>query len=187
MNNSTNENSGNISNDNNNNNNNNSDSHSVTNSVTNSLSNTEKIKSPKISGATVLAILRASKSGEIDYESTKATNIINNDKKSIKSSENTVSNDIEQMLRAISSGGICESQTASLLNSYGVKLGNYKRTSNIGELDANYLILFEVPRKDVVFVIENMKNIVLTVPTQKAPNWMVKELKSIYNKEEIVN
>jgi hypothetical protein len=52
--------------------------------------------------------------------------------------------------------------------------------SNLGELDSEYIILLEVPQSDVNFVINNMDSLVLTIPTEFAPNWVVNELDETY-------
>ena len=74
--------------------------------------------------------------------------------------------------------GYDEKETVALLESYGVKLSNYERQINLGDLDAQYMLLIETPRDKVDFVINNMENIVLTIPTSHAPDWMVKEIDS---------
>ena len=68
----------------------------------------------------------------------------------------------------------------SYLDSYGVKLSDYERMSNLGELDSEYIILLEVPRNDVDFIINNMDNLILTIPTQFAPDWVANELSQTY-------
>ena len=90
------------------------------------------------------------------------------------------SQDVEQLLRAAAARNWDQSEVSSLLNSYGWRLSDFERTSNLGELDAQYLLLLEVPRENAVFLIQNMNNVILTVPTQQAPNWMIQELKQIY-------
>jgi hypothetical protein len=91
------------------------------------------------------------------------------------------STDVEQMLRGAISGGFDEESTTKLLEKYGLKLSDYERKSNLAELDVQYLLLIEVPRNDVSYVINNMDNLILTIPTEHAPNWMINELKSTYN------
>ena len=63
---------------------------------------------------------------------------------------------------------------------YGVRLSNFERMSNLGDLDSEYIILLEVPQSDVNFVINNMDNLILTIPTDFAPNWVVDELNETY-------
>ena len=67
------------------------------------------------------------------------------------------------------------------LNNYGLKLSDYERISNIGELDCQYLILVEVPREDVQFILDNMDHLVLTIPVDNGPNWMIEEIKQSDN------
>ena len=59
-----------------------------------------------------------------------------------------------------------------MLDAYGVRLANYERTSNIGDLDVEYIIMVEVSRDSVENLIENMDNIILTIPTYDAPSWV---------------
>ena len=68
----------------------------------------------------------------------------------------------------------------SYLIKYGVRLSNFERMSNLGDLDCQYILLLEVPRGDVNFIINNMSNLILTIPTDFAPNWVVKELNETY-------
>jgi hypothetical protein len=52
--------------------------------------------------------------------------------------------------------------------------------SNLGDLDSEYIILLEVPKGDVNFVINNMGNLILAIPTDFALNWVVSELNETY-------
>lgn len=137
-------------------------------------------QTPAISGATVLAILRARDSGVIDARYARGQSFTVNEIISQTERQQTASADVEQLLRAASAGGFDESQTRALLQNYGIRLSDFERTSNLGELDAQYLLLLEVPREDVLFVIQNMDSIMLTLPTQQAPTWMINELRTIY-------
>ena len=65
-----------------------------------------------------------------------------------------------------------ESQLNLLLTEYGTRLSDYERTSNLGNLDVEYIIMVEIPRDSVVAVISNMDNIILTIPTYNAPLWV---------------
>ena len=69
-----------------------------------------------------------------------------------------------------------------MLRSYGIKLSNYEREINLGDLDAEYMLLVEVPQDKVTFIINNMDSIILTIPTAKAPEWMAGEINSTYTK-----
>jgi hypothetical protein len=135
---------------------------------------------PKISGATVLAILRARDSGTITANMTHAQDFAINQLVQSVSRSQSASKDVEQLLRAAASRNWDEGQVRELLNSYGWRLSDFERESNLGELDAQYLVLLEVPREDTLFVIQNMNSLYLTVPTQTAPVWMITELKAIY-------
>ena len=65
-----------------------------------------------------------------------------------------------------------QKQIKIMLEDYGTRLSNYERTSNIGELDVEYIIMLEVPRNSVENLIDNMDNIILTIPTYDAPSWV---------------
>ncbi len=138
---------------------------------------------PNISGATVLAILRAKDtSGDVKASLTQSQQI------AIMTKENTMTNertqtaqtDVEELLKAASSRTWNEAQVSSLLKSYGWRLSDFERTSNLGELEVKYLVLLEIPRENALFLMQNSQSVQLTVPTQDAPQWMVKELKRIY-------
>ena len=68
-----------------------------------------------------------------------------------------------------------------MLKDYGVKLSNYEREINLSDLDAQYMLLIETPQDKVNYVLKNMDNIILTIPTSEAPDWMVSEINSTYN------
>lgn len=135
---------------------------------------------PNISGATVLAILRARDSGVVAANRSHAQDIAINQLIQSSSRSESAANDVEQLLRAAASRNWDEGQVSSTLNAYGWRLSDFERASNLGELDAQYLILLEVPRENAIFLIQNMNNVILTVPTQQAPEWMIKELTAIY-------
>ena len=61
-------------------------------------------------------------------------------------------------------------------------MSNYERQINLGDLDAQYMILLETPKNKVNYLINNMENIILTIPTSNAPNWMINEINSTYSK-----
>jgi hypothetical protein len=135
---------------------------------------------PQISGATVLAILRAKDSGVIDANKSHAQDIAIANLVQSSSRSESAKEDVEQLIRAVSARNWDQSEVSSYLNAYGWRLSDFERTSNLGELDAQYLLLLEVPRENAIFLIQNMNNVILTVPTQQAPNWMIQELKQIY-------
>ncbi|MGB9937734.1 MAG: DUF515 domain-containing protein [Methanobacterium sp.] len=146
------------------------------NSTNGSVSN----NTPNISGATVLAILRARDSGVIAANKSHAQDIAISQLVQSSSRSESAQQDVEQLLRAASARNWDEAEVSSLLNQYGWRLSDFERTSNLGELDTQYLVLLEVPRENAIFLIKNMNNVILTVPTQQAPDWMIKELSSIY-------
>ena len=96
--------------------------------------------------------------------------------------ENTkaFSSDVLELLKGSIINGYDEKETIKLLKNYGVKLSNYERQINLGDLDAQYMLLIEAPQDKVNLIINNMENIVLTIPTSHAPKWMVKEIGSAY-------
>ncbi len=136
--------------------------------------------SPDISGCTVLSIMRYEENGEIDSEYSKSRmNIKGNDTYPTENTKSFSSNVLE-LLKGSIIKGYSEKETIELLKNYGVKLSNYERQINLGDLDAQYMLLIETPQDKVNFLLNNMENIVLTIPTSKAPTWMVEELRNTY-------
>ncbi|WP_231475716.1 hypothetical protein [Methanobrevibacter oralis] len=74
--------------------------------------------------------------------------------------------------------GYNEDKTIELLKNYGIKLSNYERQINLGDLDAQYMLLIETPNDKVNYMLNNMDKIVLTIPTTHAPEWMINEINS---------
>ncbi len=147
----------------------------------NSDSNLDTEKGPDVSGATVLAILRSKDSGLVDSSFSKSSNRVNGNETIPTEDTKSFSTDVEELLKASVFGNYSGNYALqSYLDDYGVKLSDYERMSNIGELDSEYIILLEVPRSDVDFVINNMDSLILTIPTQNAPNWVVTELNNTY-------
>ena len=136
---------------------------------------------PIVSGATVLAILRSKDSGLVDSTVSKSKTIIKGNE--TKPFENTVSysSDVEELLKSsvLNSSNVNDALDSYLMN-YGVRLSNFERMSNLGDLDSEYIILLEVPHSDVNFIINNMDNLILTIPTNFAPDWVVNELNETY-------
>jgi hypothetical protein len=158
------------------NNDNNTDSND---STEDSLSN-QTNNYPSISGATVVAILRSKNSGVISGNYFDSNKSVDNNLSSIAENEKSFSIDVEEILKAAAAGGFDEAETKKLLSSFGLKLSDYERIANLAELDSQYLILLEIPRDDVNLLINNMDNIRITIPTNKAPTWVVDELKNVY-------
>ena len=141
----------------------------------------ETEKDPIVSGATVLAILRSKDSGLVDSTVSKSRTIIKGNE--TKPLENTVSysSDVEELLKSSVLNSKSDNNVLdSYLMNYGVRLSNFERMSNLGDLDSEYIILLEVPQSDVNFVINNMDNLILTIPTDFAPNWVGDELNETY-------
>ena len=59
-------------------------------------------------------------------------------------------------------------------------MSNCEREINLGDLDAQYIVLVEIPSDKTNFVLENMEQIIMTIPTTNAPDWMVNEISSTY-------
>ena len=141
----------------------------------------ETEKDPIVSGATVLAILRSKDSGLVESTVSKSKTVIKGNE--TKPFENTVSysSDVEELLKSSVLNSKSDNNVLdSYLMNYGVRLSNFERMSNLGDLDSEYIILLEVPQSDVNFVINNMDNLILTIPTDFAPNWVVDELNETY-------
>ncbi len=138
-------------------------------------------KGPDVSGATVLAILRSKESGVVDSKFSRSSLKVNGNVSTPKEKTNSFSTDVEELLKASAFGSYSgNGALESYLDSYGVKLSDYERMSNLGELDSEYIILLEVPRNDVDFIINNMDDLILTIPTQFAPDWVANELSQTY-------
>ena len=136
---------------------------------------------PDVSGATVLAILRSKDSGVIDSSISRSKTLIEGNQTNPYENTSSYSNDVEELLKASVFNSYENNQALeSYLDSYGIKLSNYERMSNLADLDSEYLVLLEVPRSDVSFVINNMDNLILTIPTEFAPNWVLGELNEAY-------
>ena len=112
-------------------------------------------------GAQIISILRAQDAGSINSN--------------IATSNNTTTStsfDIQQ-IQSAKAAGIDETQKHKInLTSYGSKLTENERTSNIADLNAQYIIMVEVPKQKVNDIISNMDNIILTIPTSNAPDWV---------------
>lgn len=134
--------------------------------------------SADISGCTVLSIMRYDESGEIDSEYSKSNMMVNGNITTPKENTKSFSSDVLEILKGAIINGYDEKETIDLLSKYGVKLSNYERQINLGDLDAKYMLLIETPKDKVTYILNNMENIVLTIPTDNAPSWMVNEINS---------
>lgn len=135
---------------------------------------------PDISGCTVLAIMRYEESGEVDSEYSKSKMLVDGNDTNPQENTKKFSSDVMEMIKGSIMKGYDEKETIKMLENYGIKLSNYERQINLGDLDAEYMLLVETPQDKVNFMINNMDNIVLTIPTSNAPDWMVNELSSTY-------
>lgn len=136
---------------------------------------------PDISGCTVLAIMRYEDNGEIDSEYSKSNMIVKGNNTNPKENTKSFSSDVLELLKGSLIKGYDENETIKMLRHYGVKLSNYERQINLGDLNAEYMLLIEMPQDKVNYVINNMGNIILTIPTSHAPGWMIDEISSTYS------
>ena len=141
---------------------------------------TSNSTSPEISGCTVLSIMRYEENGEIDSEYSKSKIIVKGNATNPRENTKAFSSDVLEMIKGAIVDGYDENETYKMLKSYGVKLSNYERQINLGDLDAQYMLLIEAPQDKVNYILNNMENIVLTIPTSEAPDWMVSEISSTY-------
>lgn len=142
--------------------------------------NVSNSTAPEISGCTVLSIMRYEENGEIDSEYSKSKMIVAGNTTNPKENTKSFSSDVLEMIKGAIVNGYDEKETFEMLENYGVKLSNYERQINLGDLDAQYMLLIETPQDKVNFILNNMDNIVLTIPTTDAPDWMVTEISSTY-------
>ena len=93
----------------------------------------------------------------------------------------TFNSNVLEMLKGAIIQGYDEAKTIEMLKDYGIKLSNYERQINLGDLDAEYMLLVEAPQDKVNFILNNMDSIVLTIPTAKAPSWMAGQINATYS------
>ena len=145
-----------------------------------SYENTTNSTTPEISGCTVLSIMRYEENGEIDSEYSKSKMTVKGNDTNPHENTKSFSSDVLEMIKGSIIKGYDEKETFEMLENYGVKLSNYERQINLGDLDAQYMLLIETPHDKVSFILDNMDSIVLTIPTSDAPDWMVSEISSTY-------
>ena len=97
-----------------------------------------------------------------------------------KENSKTFSSDVLELIKGSIINGYDEEETFDMLKHYGIKLSNYERQINLGDLNAEYMLLIEAPQDKVDYILNNMDNIVLTIPTSNAPNWMINEINETY-------
>lgn len=151
-----------------------------TNSNSSDEANITNRTGPEISGCTVLSIMRYEENGEIESEYSKTKMTVKGNSTYPKENTRGFSSNVLEMIKGAIVKGYDEKETYKLLKSYGVKLSNYEREINLGDLDAQYMLLIEIPQDKVNYVLDNMDNIVLTIPTSEAPDWMVSQLSTTY-------
>lgn len=134
-----------------------------------------------VSGCTVLSIMRYEDNGEIDSEYSKGNTIVEGNNTNPNENSQTFTSNVLEMLKGSIIKGYDEQTTLDMLRDYGVKLSSYERQINLGDLDAEYMLLLEVPQDRVSFILNNMDSIVLTIPTTKAPPWMSTEISTTYS------
>ena len=136
--------------------------------------------SPDISGCTVLSIMRYEENGEIESEYSKSKMLVEGNNTHPKENTKSFSSDVLELIKGAIIKGYSEKETYEMLKDYGVKLSNYEREINLGDLDAQYMLLVETPQDKVTYLLNNMDNIVLTIPTSNAPDWMKSKINSTY-------
>ncbi len=119
-----------------------------------------------VGGCHVVSILRSKDSGTVDENIDLTTSSDN------RNFTQSATLDLEQIMSSKAAGTYNESQIKVLLDGYGTRLADYERTSRIGDLDVEYIIMLEVPRSAVESLLDNMDNIILTIPTYDAPSWV---------------
>lgn len=134
-----------------------------------------------VNGCTVLSIMRYEDNGEIDSEYSKGNTIVEGNNSNPNENSQTFTSNVLEMLKGSIIKGYDEQTTLDMLRDYGIKLSSYERQINLGDLDAEYMLLLEVPQDRVSFILNNMDSIVLTIPTTKAPPWMSTEISTTYS------
>ena len=124
--------------------------------------------------------MRYEENGEIDSEYSKSKMTVRGNNTNPRENTKSFSSDVLEMIKGAIVKGYDEKETSDMLRSYGIKLSNYERQINLGDLDAQYMLLIETPQDKVNYILNNMDNIVLTIPTSQAPDWMMSEISSTY-------
>jgi hypothetical protein len=139
---------------------------------------------PEVSGSTVLAILRAKDSGIVAANLKQSQDMAVNQLTMTNSRSQSTTTDptggLEDLLKAAASRTWDEATVNSLLNSYGWRLSDFERTSNLGDLNVQYLVVLEVPRENALFLMQNSNALQLTLSSQNAPQWLSNVLKKKY-------
>lgn len=133
-----------------------------------------------VEGCTIVAILRCDESGEIESEYSSTHNIVQGNNTNPNEDSKTFTTNVLELIKSSIANGNDEIETLNILKSYGVRLSNCEREINLGDLDAQYIVLVEIPSDKTNFILENMEQIIMTIPTTNAPDWMVNEISSTY-------
>lgn len=91
--------------------------------------------------------MRSKDSGPINTNCIESKTSINGNITNQTENSNSFTTDIEELIRGSISGGYDEQYMSSLLGIYALKLADYERKGNLGEIDVQYLLLAEIPRK----------------------------------------
>ncbi len=134
-----------------------------------------------ISGCRVLAIIRSKESGTINSEMSETYSFNSAHRNITADNSHSYSDDVLEDLKTYAIDNYSSDLSEESLNEYGIKLSEYERESNLGDLNCEYLILIEIPREDVQYTLNNMNNLILTIPTQDGPDWMIEEIKESGN------
>jgi hypothetical protein len=135
---------------------------------------------PQISGSTVLAILRAKDSGAVNANLNQSQALAINQLTMSNTRSQSASTDVESLLQAAASRTWDEATVNNLLSSYGWRLSDFERTSNLGDLQVQYMVVLEVPRQNALFLMQNSNAVQLTLSSQNAPQWLSAVLKAKY-------
>lgn len=143
----------------------------------------DKNSTPDLSGCTVVSIMRCEQSGEIESENGTSQTIVKGNVTTPHENTKKFTSNVMELIKSSLAGGYNQEKTINLLQNYGIRLSNIEREINLAEIDSQYLLLVEVPQDKVTYILNNMENIVLTIPTTNAPEWMVNELQKTYSKK----
>ena len=93
--------------------------------------------------------MRYEDNGEIDSEYSKSNTKVNGNNTNPKENTKAFSSDVLELIKGSMLKGYDEKETFEMLKNYGVKLSNYERQINLGDLDAQYMLLIETPQGKV--------------------------------------
>lgn len=98
-----------------------------------------------IKGCTVVSVLRCEESGTIESEYSSTHNLVQGNISNPNEDSKTFTTNVLEIIKSSLAGGNDGQTTLSLLDNYGVRLSNCEREINLADLDANYIILVEIP------------------------------------------